>query len=64
MGKRVNRYRLKTEGLKIEKSIHVSYCEGKTDKEIAELILRLSEFYNTAESLAAGRREFELKQIR
>lgn len=64
MGKRVNRYRLTTPNLKMEKSLSVSVVEGKTDKEIALMILRLSKFYRTAKDIEEGNRTFTLKLIR
>lgn len=64
MGKRVNRYRLTTPNLKIEKSLSVSVVEGKTDKEIAVMIIRLSGFHHTAKEIEDGNRTFILKLIR
>lgn len=64
MGKRVNRYRLSSLGLKIEKSLNAEYCEGKSDLEIASIILHVSNFSTVKESIESGRRTFALKQIR
>ena len=64
MGKRVNRYRLTTPNLKMEKSLSVSVVENKTDKEIAVLILTLSKFHRTAKEIQDGNRTFTLKLLR
>ena len=64
MGKRVNRYRFKTPNLTIETSLPVEKCEGKTDLEIAVMILRNSRMFRTAKDIEGATRSFDLKLLR
>ena len=64
MGKRVNRYRLTSLGLKIERSIPLADCEGKSDLEIAEYILKAINFNRVLLSVKNNDRSFSVTKIR
>lgn len=62
--KKVSRYRVKSLGLTIERSLKVELCENKSDQEIAEMILSLSAMFFVLEGVRSGQRPFSIRKIR
>lgn len=65
MGRRkTNRYRIVSDGLKIEKSLSQEWCQHSTEKDIIEAILISVSFFNVLNSYREGKREVKLVPIR
>lgn len=59
-----NRYRIKHPSLKIEQSLLLEFCRGKSDKEIIRAILFARGFHACVDSFDSGNMEFELVKVR
>ncbi|MFL2124026.1 hypothetical protein ACEN4K_03620 [Marinilactibacillus psychrotolerans] len=59
-----NRYRIKHPSLRIEQSLLLEFCRGKSDKEIIRAILKANKMYSCVESFDSGNMEFELVKVR
>lgn len=65
MGRRKkNRYRIKTNGLKIEQSLLLDWARGKTGEQIIKEILKVNRFFSVLESFDNGGRSIELIKVR
>lgn len=62
--KKTNRYRLVSNGMKIERSLNVDFCNNSTEKQIIREILICSGMFNTLESYDYGFRTIDLVPIR
>lgn len=65
MGRRKkNKYRLVSDGLKIEKSLDAEWCNSVTDQQIIETVLAHMRFFSVLESYRSGSRKIELVPLR
>ena len=65
MGRRKkNKYRLITEGLKIEQSLYSDYCQQMDDVDIIKAILVSLRYFNVLESYSEGKRDIKLVPLR
>lgn len=59
-----NRYRIKHPSLRIEQSLLLEFCRGKSDREIIREILKVNRFHSCLESFDSGEMKFELVKVR
>lgn len=59
-----NRYRIKNPSLRIEQSLLLDFCRGKSDREIIREILKVNRFHSCLESFDSGNMNFELIKVR
>lgn len=65
MGRRKkNKYRIVSDGLKIEQTLYSDYCQNLKDSDIIKEILISAGFFSTLESYRNGKRKINLIPLR